>query len=164
MVLSKADQIKALDHAFITLFGEPRDSSFRKIVEESGDINPEYWVSLTDDEILEMSDQSGNKLNRPQRGLLRIYRDYIKFKAVINEPLTSLDFISIDFDDFTAYRLSQYVPFNEQQIRSSHPACVNAKPSVSSPSSTAPVRLTAVEQFQRGIKLDPTLYPVLKDE
>ena len=66
MGLSKADQIKTLDHAFITLFGEPHNSSFRKIVEESGDINPEYWVSLMDDEILEISDNSGNKLNHLQ--------------------------------------------------------------------------------------------------
>jgi hypothetical protein len=116
MSYGKPEKEKAYDYVTITLFGEARDSNLRKVMSASGNADPYIWVTFSDTQIERIIDPDGDSLTLHQVNLVRIFRDYVKYKAAINERLHPTMYATIDNDEFDDYRIGPNFPFDYDKI------------------------------------------------
>ena len=153
MTWGKAEQEKAFDHITISVFGQPRDSTFIKALRDNNFTDPEIWALSSDRDIASYN-------LGPYQKLISVFRDYIRFKQITKEPIRRDSYVNIAEDDFQDFQVGMFYPLDLEILARFHPNIVPP----SDPSIVSKSLITPVEKFQRSIKLDSTLYPVLKDE
>ena len=152
MVLTKVKQQEAYAHIIKTVLERDETSPLYLALQQEGCDNIYSLLNLTQDDVSHFSykksenDPMTHHLRRGDIILLGMFISYYRSRMQSDDPITDANWTSITLDDFNTYRMRQPLP---------PPPSTGSSPSK---------QLTPAEQFRRGIKCDPSLFPKLKDE
>ena len=162
MVLSRAQAKAAFDHVLDTVLGTHGSADMKTALEKDGFDNIVVMMSIDDAtiEALTYPDPSDAtkmvKIKKGDVGTLKIWRDFVINRNAGANPIEKHeDWMNITVEEFIAFRMSSIPRL------SSHP---NTPASQIGQASTSGSKYSLVDLFKRGIKRDPSLFPVLKDE
>ena len=164
MVLSRQQSKEAFNHILDNVLGRGDDTPLKKALTASGIIEIEDFISLDDATIDSFTyDRTANDTNVPlnagSHNLAKIFITYFGYRVRINDPIE--DWTSLTADEFNTFRLGPKLA----TLRLGAQPTTTPPPSRSTTSTTTHASSrTPAENFQRGIKRDPTLFPTLKDE
>ena len=142
--------------------GDDGSGEICKTLRNNGLTEIEDIFALSNDQIDDLSYKENNKrftLTLGQRNMLRILSAFNTNQIRSNKALEIKDWINITKDQFSQFRII-YNPADYLNPSTSNPA-----PSTSGlgPGMAASRIQDPVRDFKRGIKRDPSLFPILKD-
>ena len=166
MAFTRPQQKLAFDHVFNDILDKDDSSGLKMSLQESG-INDILSLLGIDNDLIEnlCYERSPTELfhpvNRGDKGLLRAFISFVEFVRNNGCMLASstewMALTQVDFDD---YRVSQYIPL----LTLNSPTSAVSPHAPSTGTGTAPYRYSPADLFRRGIKRDPSSFPVLKEE
>jgi hypothetical protein len=160
MPLTRAQGGAALKHVVCTVIYQPDNGPLEKLLANAMIVNVGDLGSLieTDIENLTFAATEGENpiaIGPGQRGIIQAFIAYIRYRATQPSPIGD-DWKNIAQEEFEAYRIS---PLFNGSIYGNP---LSANPSGSAASSTN--ACDPIADFKRGIKRDPSQFPILKDE
>ena len=161
--ISTEDKRKIFLHAMgLMNDGDDGSGEICKTLRKNGLTQIEDIFALSNDQIDDLSYKESNKkygLTLGQRNMLSILYAFNNNHIHSNVPLEIKEWINITKDQFSQFRII-YNPADYL-----NPSTSNLAPSTSGsrPSTAASRTQDPVRDFKRGIKRDPSLFPILKD-
>ena len=160
MPLTRQAQKDAYKHIITNVLGRDATSPLRLSLDRAGVEDIGDLMSLTDTDIDNLNfDRSATEVNVPlDRGSktsIRIIQLYNIHRNNIGEPIQD-DWVNITQNDYDQYRMS---PEYTSTIVPRSPTTTTG-----TTTSTSISKRTPAENFRRGIKRDPSVFPTLKDE
>ena len=173
MVLTPQQSVEALHHivreVLVTIpipAGQP--NRIEQALTESGIDNIYDFMSMdkTMIDTLSYTEQGQEvELHLARRKVIEVFFDFVRWRASSGNSVSDA-WLTITRNEFNAFRISP--EYLEMRARSNYGASIQGQPpqppQFSSASSTRPSTYTLAEAWRKGIKRDPTLFPVLKDE
>jgi uncharacterized pyridoxamine 5'-phosphate oxidase family protein len=153
MVLTRADAKAAFDHVVGTIFDS---KGIRSALDKAGcnDMFKLLSLDVATIENLQMEHPSvatkSVDLLKCDKAMLKIFLSFVNACKVSGKPIGDEDWIKLTCEDFDKFRSD---PSNRVLPTSPSPI-----------SSCGSSSFSMVEQFKKGIKRDPSLFPTLKDE
>ena len=144
---------EALEHILSNILSLDESDPIRDALDLGGYQDPHSIVTMLDSDIALLyyvQDSSKILLSRYQCGLLMTFRDWIKFKDSIGDPIKE-KWLLLDMTSYNEYRSSSFYPFRPSNTGSKTRAGPNSQKEPD-----------PLQDFKKGIKRDATLYPVLK--
>ncbi len=170
VVLNCANAVKCLEHVLSNVLEQEADSplcmAFKKAQVQSMFDLLAFSHENIDDLDYDKSDTEKNvKLPMSTKNLVRVFLFFLKESP----PITNEECMAMTKEDFDLYRIDPSKIFiSGKSTPSPSPPAPSSSSTRSGTSSTASTsstsRYTPAELFKRGIKRDPSLFPVLKDE
>ena len=157
MVLSRSAPQVALAHVLKNVFHLPESSPVHLALQAESIRHIEDLLVMTPDQIngLRYMDQGESlRLNLVHRNIIRLFIDFVRHRIGAGEPIGD-DYSSLNSEVFDDYRTSAHL----MPIASMAPTAVATTRTESGVS-----KLSLVEVFRRGIKLDESEFETLKDE
>jgi len=160
MALSQAESKAAFNHVLDTVLGRGDGTNLKSalLLEGFDDIGAILTMSQADIDTLIYEDSSNkNKrvsVNKGDKSLVRIFKDFVTYSHNSGSPIQN--WLVLTHADFNHFRIT--VPYQSPLLPSSQSSAPTAS------STTQSGRYTPAEQFRRGIKRDPSLFPTLKEE
>ncbi len=147
---------QTMDHVLQQVLGFPEGHPLAKALDQSGYVDIDVVLNEPDDKIAELSykDDEGNyhDLLPGHHAPLRMLRRFAQYRAYTGSPV--MDWNTVTADVYHAYRVSD--------VYTSPPPSARPSPTPN-PQSSTPVKELTVKDFNKQIKLDATLFPVLND-
>ena len=140
-----------------TILEAPSDGQLCLAISKAGFDDIRYIISLQDQDIdnLTFGEKKEQQfLNTQNQSYLRVFRDYVKYKESISEPVGL--WTSISQSEYNYYRSGLNFPFITTEFTTSS----QSKPSSIHPNSRP---INYLQEFCKGIKRDASLYPSLQD-
>ncbi len=162
MVLTATQAKAAYQHVIENVLGKQTDSPLSLALKHDGLDNLYAFLNINDADIddLKYDKPDGSatdvKVNKGDKQIICIFHLYIKHRSNSGNPIND-DWLSVTKDMFNEYRSITYFS------HASAPMSSTTSSSTSSMSTHKPP-MTPVEIFCRGVKCNPSLFPVLKDE
>ena len=161
MVLTQAQATAACNHVLKNVLARANNTPLVLALNFNGIAEVYDLLTLSSNTILDMSyfDANGDEqpINHGDKNLLLFFIAYYTSRLQGNDPIpdTVEGWNNLTRDDFNAWR--------SVNLAATFP---NAAPgnAGAAPQAAQQHRFTPVEQFKRGIKRDPSLFPALKDE
>ena len=160
VAMTRTEGKAAFVHLMDNVFGLKTDKFLTTAITHAGysDIRDVVTISDTDIDLLQYPDANGDMKDVPkyQKTLLKIFKCFIGYRTASNNPIEN-NWLSITDEEFDTYRTSIYlIPIGTGQQRTSIPA--------SSPVSATNRPRDVLTDFKKGIKRDPSLYVIYRDE
>ena len=144
----------------MSLIRLPKDSALEKALKQSGQDNLVVVLSMLHDDIENLTYKDGKnpaqEVPQHMRNWIYILQQYQQYRTARNEVLSINDWINVTVDEIDDYRISPHF-----HAFSSVPAA-NRTRATNVSALTGTTVSSAVANFRKGIKRDPTHFPKLK--
>ena len=166
MVFTRAEAKAAFDHVLDNVLGMDDNSALKKSLIAQGRQDIFALRSLDSASINALAyDKSPTEtdilISRSDRGMIMAFLAYINYERNNGNPLSSSnDWMAITQENYDDFRIG---PSFDPLLGQFSSTGTTVSPTTPVTSSTA-ARYTPADLFRRGIKRDPTLFPVLKEE
>ena len=162
MVLSRAGRIAAFNHVLDVVLDRDDDSPLKIALLADNVTNIVDLVAIRGGQIdrLVFREPDGEidiDLFRGDKNLLATFLDYYRFREEQGNPIQDADWITLTEEEFADFRMLPERIFRRADFVQDVPAAPNVGFGPRPPMSSA-------DNFKRGTKRDPSLFPTLKDE
>ena len=157
MVLSRSASQVALTYVLKDVFHLPESSPVHLALQAEGIRHIEDLLVLTPEQIndLRYTDKGESlRLSLGHRNIIRLFIDFVRHRINVGEPIGD-DYNSLNSEVFDDYRTSAHLM---PTVSMAPTAVATAR------TDSAASKLSLVEVFRRGIKLDASTFKPLKDE
>jgi hypothetical protein len=155
-MVTRAQTQAQFDHVLNEVLDRDDDSHLKRALAQDGFDNILALVNIDDTVIplLEYTDEANVTIgiSRGDQGLLRTFCKYVAHLKATGVSVED-EWLNMTAEDFDEYR-----------VRSIGTQLGNTVITAQLPNAVAAQPRSAVETFRRGIKLDPSVFPILKDE
>ena len=159
MVLTRSQSRAAFNHVLDNVLHRGDDSGLKQALVSDGYADIESLINIRHGDIDDLTyDKTATEVDVPvkrgDKSLLCIFQDYVTHRNMSSDPIEG-SWTTITSDQFNTFRVDpSYNPNGGPASGSSH-----------APPATPPsTRYSPADVFRRGIKCDPTLFLILKDE
>jgi hypothetical protein len=161
MVLSRAANREAFDHVMDNVLDRGDDSPLKGALIADNVKTIVELISMTYGHIDTLTYREPDSdvdlpMFKGDKSLLASFHNYYVFRSEQGDPILDDDWLELTQEDFTEFRMSVSQVF--------HRSNVNVPPGQEGHNGGPRFVMSSVENFKRGIKRDPTLFPTLKDE
>jgi hypothetical protein len=145
-----------MDHILENVFDLSPDSPLHKALDSNMYVAPEDFLMEKDKDLEDLNYQDGGKSVKLQKGgvgLLKTFKQFVAYHNNQGQPIGENDWVNITCSEFNTFCISN--------ANNPYPvATISAQPTTTR---TAPA-IDLVRDFKRGIKRDPSQFPILKDD
>ena len=169
MMITKSQGKDIYHHILTTILGQAMDSNIDKAIKQDGADHIHAFSNLKyiDLDAMTYDDGNGNQvaLKRTEKALIMFFVAFLVYRECIGNKVTDDDWMSLtqaEYDDFhTSPSLSCSILDHNYHII---PSGTPITPSTTATTTGGASICSPVTEFKKGIKHDPSLFPVLQDQ
>ena len=171
MVFSRQQAKAAFTHVLDNVLGKDDSSPLKRSLVKKGieDIFALSTIRPANVETL-VYDKSATEPDEPvidaDKNLLMVFLSYISYARRNGNPLSdSSEWTALNENDFDSYRIGpHFIPWQYHPTSTAQAGTASTGMTTTASTSSTTSRYTPAELFKRGIKRDPNVFPVLKEE